>query len=513
MSSRPKNQVDLFANKESGATLGFEAALWAIADKLRGHLDVSQYKYLVLGLIFLKSLADLAEQPTDAAQRNSSWIFSEHGFWQSLLDHAGDKAIAAHIDATMASIEEESPFLKGILPKDFERSGLKPPQINALLDALSKTDFSARYEAGKDVLGRVYEYFLGQFAKAEGNRGGEFYTPHCIVNLLVKMLAPTRGIIYDPCCGSGGMFVQSQKFAEEQGSGKTDLRLFGQESNPATWRLARMSMVIRGLTANLGQNSADTFAHDLHDGLLADYIIANPPFNQKDWGGRRLRDDNRWKYGIPPEGNANYAWIQHFISHLAPDGVAGFVLANGALSSNTSGEGNIRRLIIEDDLIDCMIALPSQLFYSTQIPVSLWFIAKDKSSAEQGDHHGKFRDRRGECLFIDARSCGVMVDRTHRELTETEINKIVGVYHAWRGDGDGNYNDIPGFCRVASREEVAGHKYALVPGRYVGFDRARVGEVSMDRLRAELTEIKDVLLTVGQSAKQALNLLEELIDG
>lgn len=508
MPSNPKNQINLFAGNESNATLGFETTLWQIADKLRGHLDVSQYKYLVLGLIFLKSLADLAD-----AKQDSLWILPDDAHWSSLLHHAGDREIAARIDGIMKFIEQHNPALKGALPKDFERSGLKPPQIQSLLEALAKTDFSSRHRTGKDILGRVYEYFLGQFARAEGNRGGEFYTPHCVVKLLVKMLAPTHGVIYDPCCGSGGMFVQSQQFAEEQGSGQTNLRLFGQESNPATWRLARMNMMVRGLNANLGESGADTFAHDLHNSLLVDYIIANPPFNQKDWGGKRLHNDKRWKYGFPPEGNANYAWIQHFISHLAPAGVAGFVLANGALTSNTSGEGNIRRSIIEDDLIDCMVALPGQLFYSTQIPVSLWFIAKDKSSLGWGDHHKRFRDRRGESLFVDARSCGAMVDRTHRELTETEINKIVGVYHAWRGDGDGNYNDIPGFCRVASREEVASHKYALVPGRYVGFDRARVGEVSMDRLRAELAEIKDMLLAVGQSAKQALNLLEELVDG
>ena len=508
MPSNPGNQKNLFASNESSATLGFETALWQIADKLRGHLDVSQYKYLVLGLIFLKSLADLA-----GAKRESQWILPDDALWSSLLRRAKDKEIAACIDEVMDFIEQHNPALMGALPKDFERSGLKPPQIQSLLEVLAKTDFSSRHEAGKDILGRVYEYFLGQFARAEGNRGGEFYTPHCVVNLLVKMLAPSHGVIYDPCCGSGGMFVQSHRFAEEQGGGQINLRLFGQESNPATWRLARMNMMIRGLNADLSQSSADTFAHDLHDGLLVDYIIANPPFNQKDWGGKRLRDDKRWKYGLPPEGNANYAWIQHFISHLAPKGVAGFVLANGAMTSNTSGEGNIRRLIIEDDLIDCMVALPGQLFYSTQIPVSLWFIARNKSDAGRGVHHQRFRDRRGEYLFVDARSFGVMVDRTHRELTETEVNKIVGAYHAWRGDGSEVYNDIPGFCRAVSREEIAYHKYALVPGRYVGFDRAHVGEVSMDRLRAELAEIRDMLLAVSQSAKQTLNLLEELVNG
>ncbi|MDS4031781.1 MAG: class I SAM-dependent DNA methyltransferase [Candidatus Contendobacter sp.] len=508
MPSNLGNQINLFSSNESSATLGFETVLWQIADKLRGHLDVSQYKYLVLGLIFLKSLADLVD-----AGRDSPWILPDGALWSSLLQHTDDKEIAARIDEVLEFVEKHNPALRGALPKDFQRSGLKPPQIQSLLDALAKTDFSSSHGGGKDILGRVYEYFLGQFARAEGNRGGEFYTPHCVVNLLVKMLAPTHGVVYDPCCGSGGMFVQSQQFAEEHGSDQASLRLFGQESNPATWRLARINMAIRGLNANLGQISADTFAHNLHDSLVADYIIANPPFNQKDWGGKRLRSDKRWKYGTPPEGNANYAWIQHFISHLSQEGIAGFVLANGALTSNTSGEGHIRRLIIENDLIDCMVGLPGQLFYSTQIPVSIWFIAKDKSGIGQGNHHQGFRDRRGECLFVDARSYGVMVDRTHRELTETEINKIVSAYHNWRGDGDTVYNDIPGFCRSVSREEVGRHKYALVPGRYVGFDRACIGEVNMDRLRIELTEIKGMLLAVGQSAKQTLNLLEELVDG
>ncbi|MDG4596473.1 MAG: class I SAM-dependent DNA methyltransferase [Candidatus Contendobacter sp.] len=507
MPSNLGNQINLFASNESSATLGFERALWQIADKLRGHLDVSQYKYLVLGLIFLKSLADLVD-----AGRDSPWILPDGALWSSLLQRTDDKEIAARIDEVLEFIEQHNPTLRGALPKDFQRSGLKPLQIQSLLDALAKTDFSSSHGGGKDILGRVYEYFLGQFARAEGNRGGEFYTPHCVVNLLVKMLAPTHGVVYDPCCGSGGMFVQSQQFAEEHGNDQTSLRLFGQESNPATWRLARMNMAIRGLNANLGQISADTFAHNLHDGLVADYIIANPPFNQKDWGGKRLRSDKRWKYGTPPEGNANYAWIQHFISHLSPEGMAGFVLANGALTSNTSGEGHIRRLIIENDLIDCMVGLPSQLFYSTQIPVSLWFIAKDKSGIGQGSHQ-RFRDRRGECLFVDARSFGVMVDRTHRELTEREINKIVSAYHNWRGDGDTAYSDIPGFCRSVSGEEVGRHKYALVPGRYVGFDRACIGEVDIDRLRIELTEIKGMLLAVDQSAKQTLSLLEELVDG
>jgi type I restriction enzyme M protein len=360
-----------------------------------------------------------------------------------------------------------------------------------------------------DLLGRVYEYFLSQFASAEGKKGGQFYTPRCVVRVLVEMLAPYKGRVYDPCCGSGGMFVQSVEFVKAHATGngnggktKADVSIFGQESNHTTWRLAKMNLAIRGIEGNLGKEHADSFHHDLHPDLKADFILANPPFNMSDWGGERLKDDKRWKYGIPPSGNANFAWVQHFIHHLAPTGYAGFVLANGSMSSNQSGEGEIRKNIIEADLVDCMVALPGQLFYSTQIPVCLWFIARDKKNS-------RFRDRRGEVLFIDARKLGTMVDRVHRELTDNDIRKIADTYHAWRGDVDVGadlrvcpdtrantqvrpYQDIPGFCKSATIEEIRKHGYVLTPGRYVGAapqeDDGEPFEEKMQRLIAQLRE-------------------------
>ena len=360
-----------------------------------------------------------------------------------------------------------------------------------------------------DLLGRVYEYFLSQFASAEGKKGGQFYTPRCVVRVLVEMLAPYKGRVYDPCCGSGGMFVQSVEFVKAHATGngnggktKADVSIFGQESNHTTWRLAKMNLAIRGIEGNLGKEHADSFHRDLHPDLKADFILANPPFNMSDWGGELLKDDKRWKYGIPPSGNANFASVQDFIHHLAPTGYAGFVLANGSMSSNQSGEGEIRKNIIEADLVDCMVALPGQLFYSTQIPVCLWFIARDKKN-------GRFRERRGQTLFIDARKLGTMVDRVHRELTDNDIRKIADTYHAWRGDVDVGadlrvcpdtrantqvrpYQDIPGFCKSATIEEIRKHGYVLTPGRYVGAapqeDDGEPFEEKMQRLIAQLRE-------------------------
>ena len=338
----------------------------------------------------------------------------------------------------------------------------------------------------KDILGRVYEYFLSQFASAEGKKGGQFYTPRSVVQVLVEMLAPYKGRVYDPCCGSGGMFVQSEKFVEAHGGRIGDITIYGQESNPTTWRLAAMNLAIRGIETNLGPEHADSFHRDLHKDLKADFVLANPPFNSSDWGGDRLRDDARWKYGTPPAGNANFAWVQHFIYHLAPTGLAGFVLANGSMSSNQSGEGEIRKAIIEADLVDCMVALPGQLFYSTQIPVCLWFLARNKKN-------GRFRDRRGETLFIDARKLGTLIDRVHRELTDDDIQKIAGTYHAWRGDKDaGTYEDILGFCKAAKLDDIAAHGYVLTPGRYVGAaeveDDDEPFDEKMKRLVATLNE-------------------------
>jgi type I restriction enzyme M protein len=338
----------------------------------------------------------------------------------------------------------------------------------------------------KDVLGRVYEYFLSQFASAEGKKGGQFYTPRSVVKTLVEMIEPYKGRVYDPCCGSGGMFVQSEKFVEAHGGNVADIAVYGQESNPTTWKLAEMNLAIRGIEGNLGPEHADSFHRDLHPDLKADFILANPPFNSSDWGGERLKEDARWKYGLPPAGNANFAWVQHFIYHLAPTGIAGFVLANGSMSSNQSGEGEIRKNIIEADLVDCMIAMPGQLFYSTQIPVCLWFVTRDKKNH-------RFRNRRGQTLFIDARKMGTLIDRVHRDLTDEDIVRIASTYHAWRGEKEaGTYVDVPGFCKSASVEEIRKNGFVLTPGRYVGaedvVDDGEPFEEKMGRLAAKLGE-------------------------
>jgi type I restriction enzyme M protein len=349
-----------------------------------------------------------------------------------------------------------------VLPKDYSRPSLDKYRLGELIDIISKIGLGDDEAKSRDILGRVYEYFLGKFAASEGKGGGEFYTPQCVVKLLVNMIEPYKGRVFDPCCGSGGMFVQSEKFVEEHGGRLGDISIYGQESNPTTWRLAKMNLAIRGIDANLGGQNADSFHNDLHKDLRADYILANPPFNMSDWGGERLREDARWKYGIPPANNANYAWIQHFIYHLAPSGTAGFVLANGSMSSNSSGEGEIRKSIIEDDLVDCMIALPGQLFYTTQIPACLWFLSRNKKN-------GKFQNRQKHTLFIDARNMGGLIDRVHRELSDNDIQKIVATYHAWRGEnGAGEYEDVPGFCKSVPTEKIREHGYVLTPGRYVG---------------------------------------------
>ncbi len=389
----------------------------------------------------------------------------------------------------MAAIERDNPSLKGVLPKDFGRAGLDKQRLGQIINLVSDIALGSAADRSKDTLGRVYEYFLSRFASAEGKSGGQFYTPSHVVRVLVEMLAPYRqdgkgGRVYDPCCGSGGMFVQSEKFIEAHAGKIGDISIYGQESNYTTWRLAKMNLAIRGIDAQIAHG--DTFHADMHPDLKADYVLANPPFNDSDWRGALLKDDQRWAFGTPPAGNANYAWVQHFLHHLAPTGLAGFVLANGSMSSNQSGEGEIRKTIIEADLVDCMVALPGQLFYSTQIPVCLWFLARNRKI-------GRFRDRRGETLFIDARKLGTLADRVHRELLDADIAKIAGTYHAWRGDKDaGEYADVPGFCKAAKIEDIRKHGHVLTPGRYVGAEAAEEdGELfaeKMKRLAATLRE-------------------------
>lgn len=490
-----------------------EATLWAAADKLRGHMDAAEYKHVVLGLIFLKYISDAFEEHQNKLRQdianpkselyldkdeeraaaledrdeyiaaNIFWVPLE-ARWSHLRANAKQPTIGKILDDAMMAIERDNPTLKGVLPKDYARPALDKQRLGEIIDLIGTIGLGDKVNQSRDVLGRVYEYFLGQFASAEGKKGGQFYTARCVVQLLVEMLAPYKGRILDPCCGSGGMFVQSEKFAEAHGGRIGDISVFGQESNPTTWKLAKMNLAIRGIENNLGPENADSFHRDLHKDLKADYILANPPFNDSDWGGERLREDVRWKYGVPPTGNANFAWVQHFIHHLAPTGLAGFVLANGSMSSNQSGEGEIRKNIIEADLVDCMVALPGQLFYNTQIPVCLWFIARDK-------RNHRFRDRRGETLFIDARKMGSMIDRVHRELTSEDIQRIANKYHAWRGDGDaGEYRDVAAFSKSATLEEIRAHSHVLTPGRYVGAEEAEddgeAFEYKMQRLTATL---------------------------
>jgi len=402
------------------------------------------------------------------------------------------------VDDAMAGIERDNPALKGVLPKDYARPALDKTRLGQLIDMISNIKVGDEASRAKDVLGRVYEYFLSQFASAEGKKGGEFYTPRCVVKLLVEMLEPFRGRVYDPCCGSSGMFVQSVEFIRAHASGtgnggkaKADISIFGQESNYTTWRLARMNLAIRGIDS--GQIAqGDTFHNDRHPDLKVDFILANPPFNVSDWGGERLREDKRWQFGVPPAGNANFAWVQHIVHHLAPSGVAGFVLANGSMSSNQSGEGEIRKALLEADLVDCMVALPGQLFYSTQIPACLWFLARDR-------RNGRFRDRRGQVLFIDARKLGRMVDRTHRELTDEDVTRIAGTYHAWRGEADaGAYEDVAGYCKSAPLDDVSKHGHVLTPGRYVGAEVvAEDGEPFEEKMRRLAAQLR------GQQAEAA----------
>jgi type I restriction enzyme M protein len=489
--------------QKNGAELGFEATLWAAADKLRSNMDAAEYKHVVLGLIFLKYISDAFEErhaelmtqqssgadPEDRDEYQAENIFwvPKEARWGYLQANAKQASIGRLLDDAMVAIEKDNPILKGVLPKTYAAAAVTTPRLGELIDQIATIGLGTTEHRSKDVLGRVYEYFLSQFASAEGKKGGQFYTPRCVVRVLVEMLAPYKGRVFDPCCGSGGMFVQSEKFIEAHGGRVGDISVYGQESNQTTWRLCKMNLAIRGIDAtHIAWNNEGSFHHDAHKDLRADYLLANPPFNDSDWGGDRLKEDKRWAYGVPPAGNANFGWVQHFVHHLAPNGMAGFLLANGSMSSNQSGEGEIRKALIEADLVDCMVAMPGQLFYSTQIPVCLWFLTRNKR-----DH--RFRARSGETLFIDARKLGTMIDRVHRELTDKDITQIAATYHAWRGDhGAGKYTDEAGFCKATTLAEIQKHEYVLTPGRFVGAADAEEDEEpfeeKMRRLAATLYE-------------------------
>ncbi len=511
--------------------------LWAAADKLRSSMDAAEYKHIVLGLIFLKYISDAFDERRtqlltafadvdgdlylpDAADHgqaleerdyytmaNVFWVPAS-ARWETLRAQAKQADIGVRIDAALEAIEADNPPLKGILDKRFGRTQLEPGRLGELVDLVSTIGFAGDGQAGhraKDLLGEVYEYFLGQFASAEGKKGGQFYTPASVVKVLVEVLAPHQGRVYDPCCGSGGMFVQSEKFIEVHGGRADDISIYGQEANPTTWRLVAMNLAIRGFAADLGREPADTFHRDQHPDLRADYVLANPPFNISDWGGERLLEDRRWAFGTPPAGNANFAWLQHILHHLSPRGHAGVVLANGSMSSNQSGEGDIRRAMVEADVVDVMVALPPQLFFNTQIPACLWFLAKDKSGSlfrpreragGEGSPRRASRDRRGEVLFIDARKLGRMATRVNRVFDDEDVARIATAVHRWRADGedgtDQPYADLPGFCRAVKLAEIAEHGHVLTPGRYVGAEAAEDDDEAfnekMERLTAQLAE-------------------------
>jgi len=520
------------ATSSNGANLGFEDKLWAAADKLRGNMEAAEYKHVVLGLIFLKYISDAflekynalkadkyadPEDKDEYLAENIFWVPPE-ARWDYLQKNAKRPEIGKLIDDAMAAIERDNRTLKGVLPKDYARPALDKTRLGELIDLIGTIGLGDKESRQKDILGRVYEYFLAKFAEKEGKGGGEFYTPQCVVKLLVEMIEPFKGRVFDPCCGSGGMFVQAVRFVQAHASNndngrrsrvrlQREISIYGQESNYTTWRLCLMNLAIRGIDADI--RWGDSFLDHKHKDLKADFILANPPFNMEDWGYSKVKDDVRWRrfdqpngnaqFSLPPGGprkqkdrsiihvdggNANYAWILHFLHHLAPHGIAGFVLANGSLTSNTSGEGEIRKAIIEADLVDCIIALPGQLFYTTPIPACLWFLTRNKGT----DRQRGFRARHGETLFIDARKMGTLIDRTHRELSDEEIAEIARTYHAWRGEkGAGEYEDKPGFCKAATLKDIQSHNYILTPGRYVGAEEIEDDGVPFEEKMAELT--------------------------
>jgi len=518
----------------NGDPLGFEDTLWKAADKLRGSMYSSEYKHVVLGLVFLKYVDDafgerraqlaadleadgitgdqaeeLLESRDEYTAEGVFWVPPE-ARWDHLQANAKQPEIGKIIDAAMDAVEAENPTLRGVLPKNFARPSLDVRRLGELVDLIAGLGLGSAEHREKDLLGRVYEYFLGKFASQEGKGGGEFYTPRSVVKLLVEMIEPYKGRVYDPCFGSGGMFVQSESFVEAHGGQRNDIAVYGEELNDTTWRLGKMNLAIRGIEADLGPRWGDTFHDDLHPDLKADFILANPPFNISDWGGDQLRDDPRWKFGTPPAANANFAWLQHMASKLAPQGVAGVVLANGSLSSQQSGEGVIRRKMVEADLVECIVALPAQLFYTTQIPVSLWFLNRDKSS---GGSRG-WRDRRGETLFIDARKLGQLVDRTHRELSDEEMSQLVTAYHSWRGEpGFPQYEDSSGFCASVTIDVIDEHRFVLTPGRYVGSEMVEEDDEPIQERLRRLNEELLIAFDEGNRLQTKICAALEQIDG
>lgn len=484
----------------------FEQNLWETADKLRGTVASSDYMHIVLSLIFLKFVSDTFEaqrrkltaeglgdylEMVEFYAKDNVFYLPQDARWSTLQAQAKQEDIALKIDTALHTIEKSNKSLRGALPDNFfSRQNLEVRNLASLIDTISDIDTGADRE--EDIVGRVYEYFLGNFAASQGQRGGEFFTPKCVVNLIAEMIEPYRGTIYDPCCGSGGMFVQSIKFVQSHHGNQKDISIYGQEAIGTTYKLAKMNLAIRGIAGNLGDVPGDTFFKDQHPDLKADFIMANPPFNLKAWrADDELTDDARWAgYTTPPTGNANYAWILHMLSKLSETGIAGFVMANGSMSTNTKGEGQIRKQLVDNDHVDCMIALPGQLFYTTQIPVCLWFITKSKQARSVPGHaESNHRNRQGETLFIDARNLGTMIDRTHKELTQDDIATIARTYHAWRGEAkDGDYEDQPGFCKAATLDDIQANDYVLTPGRYVGAAALEDDGVVFEEKMTELTQ-------------------------
>jgi type I restriction enzyme M protein len=507
------------AKRKENIEESLEKQLWKAADKLRKNIDAAEYKHVVLGLIFLKYISvsfeelyarlqtevDQGADPEDREEYKAENVFYVpiQARWSTLVANAKDSKIGKIIDDAMDSIEKENPSLKGVLPKVFARPNLDATSLGELIDLIGNTTLNTSTNSA-DLLGHVFEYFLGEFALAEGKKGGQFYTPRSVVELLVKMLEPYKGRVLDPCCGSGGMFVQSEKFVKEHQGIINDISIYGQESNQTTWRLCKMNLAIRGIDASqVKWNTEGSFLNDAHKDVKVDYLIANPPFNDSDWSGELLRTDGRWKYGIPPIGNANFAWIQHFIYHLAPSGQAGFVLAKGALTSKSGGEGEIRKELVKAGLVDCIVNLPAKLFLNTQIPASLWFLSRNRNATE------RFRDRREEILFIDARNLGHLINRRTREFSHRDIQQITETYHNWRNK-NGKYEDIVGFCASASIEKVAELDYVLTPGRYVGLPEEEEDFNFTERFTALKTEFEQQLKEEERLNKLILENLEKI---